>query len=872
MKLGFVEELRRRHVFRAAALYLFVAWLILQAADIIVPALHLPEWVLTLVLVLLVLCFPLALVLAWIFDLTPHGLRRLDPEHAAVRAPVRASRAESRPVIHFGEYELDLPGRELRRGDQPVELQPRVFDLLAFLVEHRDRAVSKDELQDAVWSGVIVTEASLTRAVMKLRQALGDDGAAQRVIKTVHGHGYRFVAEPGEPGLAATPGAIDPDQSPSSTADHPGRANWLPLAIAVLLLAGIGYGIIAFWPPEVEGTRVAVLPVVNATDEQDLAWTRLGLMSFANELLAAVDGFSVVPDAQIVRLANDTGADDFGLLADRLRRGLGATHVLQMQLERNANMLRMSYRLVNAEGEEVRGTMVDADATVLTRGVARSVVAGIAGQRRMRDRFEDVSADPFLNEAFSRGMSLVLEGNCEDARPLFGVVMDQEPDLFEPRYEYATCSRILGEPELAEEMLLALVEEQRAKEPGKRLSRALQTLGVLYNRTGRLEQAEVAESEALAIAQSIGDHDLAGGVLTNLSILAEDRGDFAQARELLGRALAAYQTAGRDVMPGQVYSALSNLASDQGKLDEAEEYLDRAIASFRFVGDRRSEAMMLNNMGLLRREQGRYQEAEVLHEQSYALRQELGDRVGMGRVRNLLAGLYLSRGQFELALEAARESASIAGETRDRLFEATALSVIGSAELEQGKLDPAERAFGNARSIFEAIGDRMRTLMAELLLARVSLARGSDQAEVVALAVLDQSRQEQYPQVEVEALELLGDIAEQTGQGEDAARYYREALDRLRELSWGSKESEVAIKLAEVYVSSGNLQQAESLIGLLGQQADALAGLRLRAHFAFANADVKTAAVLMEQAKALGDDRWDEEDQRELERYLAISQ
>jgi pimeloyl-ACP methyl ester carboxylesterase len=69
-----------------------------------------------------------------------------------------------------------------------------VFDVLAFLVEHRDRVVHKTELLDAVWGHQFVTESALTTRVKQLRQAVGDNGRDQRIVQTVHGRGYRFIA------------------------------------------------------------------------------------------------------------------------------------------------------------------------------------------------------------------------------------------------------------------------------------------------------------------------------------------------------------------------------------------------------------------------------------------------------------------------------------------------------------------------------------------------------------------------------------------------------------------------------------------------------------------------------------------------------
>lgn len=112
----------------------------------------------------------------------------------------------------FGGHTLDTATLELRRGSEPIELQPQVFGVLRTLIANRDRVVSKAELLDAVWGTQFVTESALTTRIKEVRQALGDDGRTQRVIKTVHGHGYRFVAEVSQEneGPAAVAGATGP--------------------------------------------------------------------------------------------------------------------------------------------------------------------------------------------------------------------------------------------------------------------------------------------------------------------------------------------------------------------------------------------------------------------------------------------------------------------------------------------------------------------------------------------------------------------------------------------------------------------------------------------------------------------------------------
>ncbi len=122
-------------------------------------------------------------------------------------------------MIHrFGRFVIDSDARELRADEAVIDIEPRSFDLLVCLLLHRERVVGKDELLERIWPRQVVTEASLARCVMKARRAVGDDAARQAVIRTVHGHGYRFIAaleDAGKPEGAS--GAGGPRQSPAIT-------------------------------------------------------------------------------------------------------------------------------------------------------------------------------------------------------------------------------------------------------------------------------------------------------------------------------------------------------------------------------------------------------------------------------------------------------------------------------------------------------------------------------------------------------------------------------------------------------------------------------------------------------------------------------
>src|SRR5713226_10494745 len=93
----------------------------------------------------------------------------------------------------FDNYTLDADRRELRCGSDSVAVQPQVFDLLVYLVQNRDRVVSKNDLIASVWGGRMVSESALTSRINAARKAVGDSGEDQKLIRTIARKGLRFV-------------------------------------------------------------------------------------------------------------------------------------------------------------------------------------------------------------------------------------------------------------------------------------------------------------------------------------------------------------------------------------------------------------------------------------------------------------------------------------------------------------------------------------------------------------------------------------------------------------------------------------------------------------------------------------------------------
>jgi DNA-binding winged helix-turn-helix (wHTH) protein len=143
----------------------------------------------------------------------------------------------------FADCTLDTRRYELWRAGSLVPLDRQVFEVLAYLLAHADRVVTRQELFTHLWPQRFVGDAALERCITVVRRALGDNGREQRCIKTLHGLGYRFVAavatrpdaEPG-PLALASPLAPSPLHTPAAAQTAASEGAWEHKPVAVLAI------------------------------------------------------------------------------------------------------------------------------------------------------------------------------------------------------------------------------------------------------------------------------------------------------------------------------------------------------------------------------------------------------------------------------------------------------------------------------------------------------------------------------------------------------------------------------------------------------------------------------------------------------------
>lgn len=773
---------------------------------------------------------------------------------------------ENSEVYAFGDCVLDADRRDLTVAGESVTMQPKAFELLLYLVRNRHRAVDKDELQDQLWPRSIVTETALTRCVMKARRAVNDDADRQAVIKTIHGHGYRFVGEV----IDAQPGTADRDSATAATVTQsPSRKRWLGVT------AGVIVSIAAIWwfvatPVHSETVRLAVLPVVNQTGDAELDWASTGFMALINRMLEERD-INVVSNREISRLAtaehHDTGSDSE--LRTTLQKTTGFTHLLAATLEKDGDIYQLSFELSKSVGKPERRTFVGPEPMQLVSQLVDTAATIVTSGTPALPRETSVSDDSFINEAYARAMNLELEGRYEEAQRLFQVIIEQDPELFWPRYEYALCARNLRDFETAERMFIELRTEAEQHTDLKRLAAVNNSLGIMYMRNRRNDEALTALETSARAAEQAGEWRYLGTVRQNLGLLAKNLGDIPLAYEHMQSATAAFEKLEIQSLPGTLLNNLSGVLIQLGRLEEAEQHSLKAIENFRLTGERLYESYALSRLAGIYRRNGLLDDAETAAQSAYAVRTELGDQRGIASSILTLSDIAYDRGDLTRSLQYAKQAMDIGAEIDDQDITIVSLNTGAKAELALHQPRAAIAHYTAAEAIARNADSRQSVFAARYGLARSWIEIGDyDTATAIADELLADSRANARRREETAGLNLYAEILLEQEQWQEAIPHLDEALAIAEEIGDTSLAADAHARLARALLESGEVDAAKTHItAILEQRPPDTDVLRLQARVAALSDQPAQALDYMSAARNGAGEAWEDADEQLLDSY-----
>jgi adenylate cyclase len=438
-------------------------------------------------------------------------------------------------IYRFADAELDTERYELQCQGAPRPVEPQVFDLLRYLLENRDRTVTKDELYEAIWQGRSVSESALSSRIKAARQAVNDSGNDQKIIRTLHGRGFRFVA----------PVEVDDGDRRDGRHEH---------------------------DQPVGGTSaaVAVLPFVNMSGDPEQEYFSDGITEDLIADLSKISGLFVPARNSMFTYK---GA---AVKPQRLCEELGVRYVLEGSVRKAGGRVRIVAQLIDGEtGGHLWADRYDRDLTdvfavqdEITNRIVESLrIRLLPSERKAIEKVPTENLEAY--QYYLRGRQFFhrqTRSSLEIAKRMFQRAIELDPNYARAHAGLADCESELymssWSDTTAEKILAA---SARALELDPDLAEAHASRGLALSTLERHDEAEKEFKAAMRLDPNLFE------VLKYYARACTSQGRYAEAAEYFERASAASpDDSNCPILLAQVYE-------DLGRRDDAKVALQRGL-------------------------------------------------------------------------------------------------------------------------------------------------------------------------------------------------------------------------------------------------------------------------------------------------------
>lgn len=619
----------------------------------------------------------------------------------------------SKPIFRFGDVEVDTSQGCVRRGGQELHLRQQTFQVMIYLLKHRERTVTKEELLESIWKETAVTDDALVQCVMDIRRAIGDDSRRPHFIKTMPKVGYRFIspveqywttpetiietteaaANPaeiqsgnnGRDRLSPEPLALFPAARPRTT----GRRIAL-IAVAVFSLAAAFYLVKyvrnrAFGNsksnehvslPQVPGKQpVAVMYFDNQSGSADLDWLREGIADMIITDLSRSDKLSLLSRQQLHLLLERVGHNEGEKIrldeALDVARRSQARIVILGSFARLGEQIRIDVQLHNVQDGQLLAAerlVVEQPGQILTQvdllslKLASHLGAPPAGQKAGTELTSVMTNNLQAYRYYSLAVAKAQAVANEEAIALLekAVALDPQFAMAYGRIGYAHA--VTG------------YDAERAKAPLEKafqLSHRLTERDRLYINAWYSIANRDYQGAIVPLRQIITQYPMEVEAYLRLSYLLRGEGQHDEAISVLKRALVI------DPEARDIHNALGLIYLDLHRFEEA------IAAHQRYVQLAPAESNALDSLGMSYQSAGRYPEALATYEKALALKPD--NWVAMLHLGNV----YVQTGRYQAALPQFHRAIKT---TRDPFVISRAYGSIAETYLRKGELKLATGA------------------------------------------------------------------------------------------------------------------------------------------------------------------------------------
>ena len=767
-------------------------------------------------------------------------------------------------VYRFGEYRINPAQRELWHDDKRITLPPHVFDFLAYLVEHNDRAVGREEMVAAVWGKTEVSDTLLGQTVLRIRRELGDDAKAQRIVRTIPRFGYRWAAplEREEEGTRAKvfeqPVAVQtpvPVEQPEAAPVTAPRSRWRAYGAAAAVVLAAVFAVLWFARRPHEATsnhaNIAVqerqdlsLAVLPATVDPgaEWAWMRLGVMDMIATRMRS-SGLPSVPSEDVVTLLKAPAANRSG----SLREALAVKLIVTPHVQRVAEAWEVDLDVDDGNGKQyvAQGNSRDISSAAKEASDKLLVALGLSPGVPSRDTTPDALLVQRVDAA-------VLADDPQTALALIAKASPEQQQLPELRLRLAKIDFRAGHLEPARQRLTALLDEAPADTSPVLRASILNGLGSIATRESDSHTANTVFGEAITLLQSHPDPEQLAQAYLGRANAAEQEHRFNAAAEDYGRARIAFREANDRLGLLRVAANEGFVDLDQNRPAQALPQLVSAAEGFTqwgalneaiyaYLGQISCDLLLLDHAAALR---------------AVDAAESLAQRIENAATRE---AVMLAKGRVLAATGRMRESRDILEKIRSTSTDPSAIAVasVVIAEMKFDANEPdASMLAQKALASLETADLAAWRAQASLMMVRTHLRAGDVAGAASDVAAFDKwMEQSDSPRGRV----LLGLAKAELARRQSDPKW-REPYDATRKLAVDDgvpyEIATVVTSYGDVLLAQGDLDAASTEIGRLSRWSDQdfnCAVLETRLYAALGRDETRQTALA--RARALAGER-----------------
>ena len=769
-------------------------------------------------------------------------------------------------IYRFADFSISRAQQILLKGSERIPISTKLYHLLLALVENAGRVLSKDELIDAAWPGQIVTDGTLSRAVTRLRQLIGDRDVSNPIIETHRGMGYRFA-------LPVQVEERDPAPEQENRQEKPltppvaRRAGWI--VGALLLMAVSAYYLQkknTDHPGQAQASMAVNLAVFATPQQQD--WLNQGGKAFlVDELRKHPLIHAVLPQTE------GNGEDDPELLAIRLSADSGIDYSCLISLEKLPDAYNARLKLRDENGVLASTEIQAKDLTELLQASSRWISTKLDVHDKLTQAVfvNSGSSDEYALRSYFQGIyEIETGGDLKRARDFFEAAVNKDPEFRHAWSRLATTLLDLGLFDKAIAIANTQLAQNREIEPILRI----RFNKILADAWYRLRDEGKAQQALARAIKAINETDDPFVRLEGLDALIFQSGlkkEYEASEKYTRQAIEI----SKHYLPlpnklASLYKKLGITQRLQRKLVSAMSNLHKAIELYIKSGNNNGLISSYCQMNIIRNSLDRIDEIVQSSILTKTLLENSDDLYSKACLMQFTGVALNLRGHFALSDEYSIALKKMASETSNEFF----MLLSGALRMHRYYVQNQMKKSAEEIEKLAALLKNQATLPSVRMAFSSLDILVSSRVDPVEIA---QKKIDDYLEHHPEAMEdpptalnisrALGHIAVRSGRVKEGLELLREAEKGHREIIEISVANYIGMEILEILLAHPELEYKDTLARLDKEIGYYYLFYKLKAGFLAREGDYRQAALLMEENKLKANELWTEKDQLLLEGY-----